>query len=379
MVFREIIFMQAPEQYVRYPLPIFNPEELHIGDIILCVYLILFPLISRAVDSLNFAEKSARRISQTGLVIVLFTTLLLLGTLHDSEFTKSTRIEKLFLHQEWDEVIAQYEENPSDNMIGQYYYNLALSMKGQLCNRMFHGNQDFGEKSLVLPSSLEHIDRSMYYYYAVGFINEAHHLAYESMVINGYRPENIKMLIKTDLINGKYKSAERYIDILKKTLHYRKWAKKHEKMINSPELIYADPDLGAKMRLLPKTDFFITQNDVINIDLMIRSNPENKIAFEYKLARLLLEKDFKSVVYQVKRMKDMDYNCLPMHIEEAIILFTHHNYELPYLGDFEVSQEVKNNFDQFIAAMNEKEKRTDIDRLIQSSWGTTYWYYFEFN
>ena len=101
MVFREIMFMQPPEQYVRYPLPIFYPKELHIGDIILCVYLILFPLISRAVESLRFTDKSARQISQISSVIVLFTTLLLLGTLHDSEFTKSTRIEKLFLHQEW--------------------------------------------------------------------------------------------------------------------------------------------------------------------------------------------------------------------------------------------------------------------------------------
>ena len=83
----------------------------------------------------------------------------MLGILHDSEFTKSTRIEKLFLHQEWDNVIAQHEEDPSDSIIGQYYYNLALSEKGQLCNRMFHGNQDFGENSLVLPSSLEYLDR----------------------------------------------------------------------------------------------------------------------------------------------------------------------------------------------------------------------------
>jgi len=378
ILFDKVLFVQPTERYFGYPLPLIYTEDLNPLDAILCIYLILFPLIVKTVGSIKINARFSRLISQRNSSVVLFITIVFLVAFHDSGLAKRTRIERLFIHQEWDKVIKQHEADPSDNIVGQYYYNLALSVKGQLCNRMFHGNQDFGERSLVLPSGREHIDRSMYYYYTVGFINEAHHLAYESMVINGYRPENIKMLIKTDLINGKYKSAEKYIEILKKTLHYRKWAVKYGKMLNSPELISADPELGEKMRLLPRIDFFITQNDVINIDCMLRSNPENKIAFEYKLARLLLAKDFKAVVYQVKRMGDMNYSHLPRHIEEAIILFTHHNHELPYLGDFEVSRELTNSFDQYLAAKQEIKTRTDVEGLVQSSWGNTFWYYFEY-
>jgi hypothetical protein len=287
-------------------------------------------------------------------------------------------MEKFFLHQELDKVIAAHEKNPSNHIIGAYYYNLALSEKGQLCDRMFHGRQDFGEKSLLIHSSREYINRSMYYYYTVGFINKAHHLAYESMVLNGYRPESIKMLIKTDLINGNFKSAERHIEILKKTLHYRKWAEKHELLLHHPDLVLSDPELGAKIKLAPREDFFITRNDVINIDLMIRSNPENKLAFEYKLARLLLEKEYKAVVYQVKKMKNMDYSFLPRHIEEAILLFIKQDHELPYLGDFELSPGLRNSFDQYMAAMKESTESTDAARLIQTSWGNTYWHYVDY-
>jgi hypothetical protein len=378
MVFQKVLFMQAPEQYLRYPLPIFYPKELHAGDIILSVYLILFPLILRVVESLKFTEKSARHISQISSAIVLFSTLLLLAALHDSEFVKSTRIEKLFFNREWDKVIVKYENEPANSIIDNYYYNLALSEKGQLCNRLFHGSQDFGERSLVLSSDQEYLNRSMYYYYTVGLVNEAHHLAFQSMVQNGYSPENVKMLIKTDLINGNYKSAERYIKLLKTTFHYRKWAEKYEKMLDSPDLILSDPELGTKKKLLPRTDFYITQDDDININLMLMSNQDNKLAFEYKLARLLLKKEYKAVVYQVKKMRYLNYNCLPQHIEEAIMLFIHHNYELPYLGEFEVSREVKNSFNQFLSAIKENKKSTGVEQLIQNSWGDTFWYYYEF-
>jgi len=378
ILFEKVLFVQPPEQFLGYPLPLIHPEDLHPLDAILCIYLILFPLIIRTAGSIKIHERTSQLISQRSSFIVLLVTIVLLVVFHDSELAKLTRIEKFFLHKEWDKVIVQYEEDPPENVIGQYYYNLALSEKGQLCSRLFHGNKDFSEGSLVLSPRRESLDRSKHYYYTVGFINEAHHQAYESMVINGYRPGNVKMLIKTDLINGNYRAAERYIEILKKTLHYRKWAEKHEKLLQSRDLISTDPELGEKIKLMPRTDFLITRNDVINIDLMLRSNPDNKLAFEYKIARLLLEKDYKAAVYQVKKMRDMNYSFLPRHIEEAIILFIGNNYELPYLGDFDVSRELENSFDQFSAAKQEHKKGTDIEGSIQSSWGNTFWYYFEY-
>ena len=362
-----------PEHYMGQPLPFHRPEHLRAGDVILCTYLILFPLMVRVAGSTRSPALKTERATDGISYVLLLITAIVLGALYDPEFAKLSRIERHFLRQEWEQVIEAHEKAPSDLIAGTYYYNLALSENGQLCNRMFHGLQESGEHSLLIHSSQDNIVRSMYYYYTLGFMNEAHHLAYESMVLNGYRPENIKMLIKTDLINGDHRSAERHIALLKKTLPYRKWAEKHERMLHKPERVLADPELGAKSKLLPRKDFFITPSDVLNIDLMLMSNPENKIAFEYKLACLLLEKDFKSVVYQVKKMQNMDYDCLPQHIEEAIIFFIRQNHELPYLGGFEPGPELRKHFDQFISAT--KTNDPGMDPSIQKTWGNTYWYY----
>ena len=70
----------------------------------------------------------------------------------------------------------------------------------------------------------------------------------------------------------------------------------------------------------------------------------------------------------------MGYGSLPHHIQEAIILFINQDHELPYLGDFELSPELRNSFDQYVAATKENKERTDIE----NTWGSTYWYYFEY-
>ncbi len=151
-----------------------------------------------------------------------------------------------------------------------------LSEKGELCSRMFFGRQSHGSMSLTLKRDDDQSYRAIYFYYAVGFTGEAHHLAYEQMVQHGYRPENIKMLIKTELINGNFKIAERYINVLKKTLHYKNWAEKYEKMLFKPELVNSDPELGEKIRLLPEKDFYIVTDDFRNIEMLLQVNPDNR-------------------------------------------------------------------------------------------------------
>jgi hypothetical protein len=379
-IFDNILFLQPAGRLLRYPFLMLGATNLHTSDIILCCYLVFFPLVVKVTEFIKINEKSSLILSKLGLIIVLAVTLLLIRKRYDPEFASYIRIEKLSFEKEWDKIIAQHEKAPSENVIGQYYYNLALTEKGQLCDRLFYGRQDYGAKSLVLPRSREYVNRSVYFYYSIGLINEAQHQAFESMVLYGYQPENMKMLVKTEIINGNFKSAERYLRVLKQTLHYRKWAGKYEKLLSEPATILSDPDLGEKIKLLPARDFFITQDDAANIDLMLMANPDNKKAFEYKMAWLLLEKNYKAVVYQVKKMKDMKYSYIPRHIEEAIILFINHGYELPYLGDFTISRETENRFNHFLTAIQLKKNKneTEPEKIMETSLEKTFWYYFEF-
>ncbi|MBP1667402.1 MAG: hypothetical protein H6Q23_2262 [Bacteroidetes bacterium] len=164
-----------------------------------------------------------------GTIIVLFTaTIFSLSLQNNPVIERIMKTEKLFIDRQADKVITYHEKYPSTNIIELFYYNLALSEKGQLCDRMFFVPQNSGPMSLSLEGNREQASRTMHYYYTIGLINEAHHLAFELMVQNGYTPENIKMLIRTELINNNFRVAERYLNVLKRTLKYSdKRGKKH--------------------------------------------------------------------------------------------------------------------------------------------------------
>ena len=173
-----------------------------------------------------------------------------------------------------------------------------------------------------MPWGDEHLNRGAYFYYSVGLINEAHRWAYEEMVVYGYRPQNIQILVKTNLINGNYSMAVKYINILKSTLFYRKWAEDYEKLTGNPDLIISHPELGAKLKILPKDNFFIQFTEPQNnLPLLLGSRPDNRKAFEYYISWLLLAKDVEGAVNNIKGLKDMGYNQIPRHLEEAVWIY----------------------------------------------------------
>ncbi|MBK7713042.1 MAG: hypothetical protein IPJ37_20460 [Bacteroidales bacterium] len=362
-----------------YPLFLNDTSRLTFFLALFSSLIILLPLFTKVSGSVLNDKKPGWNIPLIAMVTILPLTILILYKNFDPVTDGVMKFEKLVFKQDWDNIIRQHEKSQSDNIVEQYYYNLALSEKGQLCNRMFFGRQSYASLSLSLSRDDEQSYRSMYFYYTVGLTCEAHHLAYEQMVQHGYRPENIKMLIKTELINGNFRIAERYINVLKKTLHYRQWAVIYERMLFNPEMVKSDPELGRKMRLLPAEDFLIVTEDFRNLETMLKSNPGNRIAFEYKLARILLEKDLMEVGAEVKKFKGLGYEHFPRHIEEAIVSLVNVTKEFPDLGGLTISRETDQRFIKYFSDLKPfRGDRKLAEKGIKKAERNTFWYYLQF-
>ena len=383
-LFIEVLFFQSVEKILIYPLPIIDLLSHKVFFYLLSGFMVLFPLLVKASLILKIKKEYARIISLSTALVVFSLTIYLLSRLYDPKTANLYQIEKFVFEQDWDAVVEYHETFPSTNMIGQYYYNLALSEKDQLCDRLFFGRQDFGPNSLILPwdsQEATHLNRGAYFFYAIGMINEAHRWAFESMVLQGFRPENIKLLIKTNLINGHYKVAEKYIYVLKRTIHYRNWVKKYEEMVNNPALIKSAPELGKKMIINPDEDYFIALGDPkTNITSVLQVQPHNKRAFEYKMAWLLLNKNVLEVVNEIKLMKDMGYTRIPRHIEEAVFVFANLNQGVrPDLGGLTLSLETEVRFRNYAAAFQLSQVGgRNPEQEMRNVGGNTFWYYLHF-
>jgi hypothetical protein len=376
----KLVFLQPVEQFVLSPLPLLENSAYRLTFVILTGYILFYPVIVRIADRKFNNAFRRRNYSIISTITVFGVAIYILSRIFNPQTARVIELERMVFAEKWEDAIKFHEKKPSRNLIGQYFYNVALSETDQLCERLFYGEQDFLAGSLVLPWGDVHLNRGAYFYYAIGLINEAHRWAYEEMVVYGYRPQNIEMLVKTTLLNGDYRMARRYIHILKKTIFYRGWAKEFEKMADNPELIRSHPELGPKMKILPRNNFFIQFNvPQNNLPLILEGQPDNRKAIDYYLAGLLLTKKVEIAVSNIVNMKGSGYTSIPRHIEEAALMYYNSTRVFPELGGLSVTPDAMARFDKYFTSyMAARNNPATLKENMQKQFGDTFWYYFHF-
>jgi len=380
LVFWKLLFLQPFRQIIWSPLPLLDTAAYKATFLILTGYSIFFPLVGSIPIPLFNNRFNRWPYSVVSKVILLAMGLFLLIKEYDPQTAKVVELERAIYAEEWDEAIRLQEETPSRYRTGQYFYNIALSETGQLCDRLFGGAQDFGPNSLVLPWAVENLTNGAYFYLAIGLPNEAHRWAYEDMVVYGYRPQNIKLLAKTSLIYGDYRMAKKYANILKRTFYYRGWAKSLVEMADNPDLISSHPELMGKLEILPKSEFFTEYNQPENnLPLLLEAQPDNKKALEYLLAGLLLTKNLEGAANSIQGLKEAGYTRIPRHLEEAAMIFFSATNRFPDLGGLAISSETQARFEAYSTAYGEARRNPPTMREeLEAEFGDTFWFYLHF-
>jgi hypothetical protein len=344
----------------------------------LAAVLILLPLMK--INLLQKKYFSGFRVRLALPILFISASVLLVIKQMNPKDKSYFHVEKLFYQDKFDEIIDYNLKNPSTNILTGYLNNLALSERGKLTEMLFQFPQSADAKTLFLPWDMagEVLKRGGYFYYSIGMINEAHRWAYENMVMNGNSPEGLKMLIKTELISGNLAMAGKYIDMLGKSLFYRKDAAKFQKLAVDSGAFDQNPELVAKRRLKLKDDFFVlADKPLINLEAVIKSNPENRIALEYELAFLLLKKDFNGLVNVLSFYRSTFDQYLPLHVEEAVVA-----YKTLGIGDAAVIEtlnirpETIDRFTSYLQTLKQfGNNKAAAQQALYKSFGDTFWYY----
>jgi hypothetical protein len=250
---------------------------------------------------------------------------------------------------DWDMVLKRSKGKGTNNYLCQNCRNLALAEKGKLADNLFDYPQA-GIQNIIL-----NWDRTGYIsallsdvYFSMGHIAMSQKMAFESSGReNSYNPRMLKRLVQTNLIFGNYRVAEKYITLLEKTLHYRKWAHAQRQFLDNDSAVEADSLLAAKRRCL-FSEKTISANDGINSDLkhIIDHNPSHRASIQYLGAIYLLIKDihnFKGVMERYYGTPALPY--LPKAFQECMMLFTTTDAEI--LEHYDISEEVVQRYKAF--------------------------------
>ncbi len=189
----------------------------------------------------------------------------------------------LVRQQRWNDIIAKSEQKQPDLPMSVCATNLALGMTGQLGDRCFDFFQN-GDEGLMPPFernfSTTLLTGDMYF--LLGLVNTSQRYAFEAMEsIPNYNKSarTIKRLAETNLINGQYAVARKYLKMLQKTIFYKKWADRRMEMIDNPKLIVKHNVYGYLRKVRLTEDFLFSDQEIDKIcGQLLMHNKDNMMA-----------------------------------------------------------------------------------------------------
>lgn len=199
-------------------------------------------------------------------------------------------------HQQWNRILETANAEKPNNQIGVTVQNLALAMRGMLLDHMFEYNQN-GIAGL-LPDVQTDATSPMptaEAFYQLGMINVAQRTVFEAQesILDFQKSGRCyKRLAQTNLINGNYKVARKYLMALQKTFFYRTWANETLPLLENEKAIAKHPEYGRLRQCAYKNDFYFGDHVTPEMlkDLYF-SNKDNHMAYQYLVAYYLLTGD----------------------------------------------------------------------------------------
>lgn len=363
-----------------YPLPFWGVERMPLFAALLLyfpVVILLFSIYKQIrkkevlVVPWNYATILA------GSIIIIVGFVFIKTKSYDPKIEIFLGMDHYVQAEDWNKVIDLSKKYQGTNQLVLYYTNMALYKTGQFSNRMFDFPQH-GVDGLRLEWTRDEVTPFFggEIFYHLNYINEAYRWAFESMVAKGLNPRSLKRLVQTSLINGQYKLAAKYLNILDQTMFYKDWAAKYKTYVSDTAQISQNKELAEKRQFLAKNDFISYD---LGLPELLKEHPKNRMAFEYLMAVFLLNKDITNFAANIYRLKELGYREIPVNFEEALLFcMTYFKKDLVPEG-YSIRPATIQRKNEYIAQISRcGGDRDKAARVLYKQFGNTCWYYLHF-
>ena len=253
---------------------------------------------------------------------VLLTAVLLIPRGFEARKYELIEYDYLVRLNDWNAIIAKAERKSPDLPMSVSALNLALGMTNQLGERALDFYQHGSEG--LLPRFERNFTTAQVtgeIYFHLGLVNTAQRFAFESMEsLPNYNKSArvVKRLAETNLINGQYDVARKYLQMLEKTVFYRPWARRMMALLGNEEAINAHPLYGWLREVRLEDDFLFSEDELDKIcGQLFMHNQQNAMAMQYLVMAPLLDGDAQRFVnYLAYVQSKVKYN--PRYVREAV-------------------------------------------------------------
>jgi tetratricopeptide (TPR) repeat protein len=211
----------------------------------------------------------------------------------------------------------------------------------------------------------------------LGLINDAEHMAYEALEIQGDRPDLLRLLARINLLKNRPEAAQVFLNVLSLI--------PFQGEDTSEAWPAGTPINAAERACLDQMRARTMTNDVPHdsvgplLDVLLLANPTNRMAFEYAMAHDLTELDLKSAVDRLALIGQFPYPQIPRAYEEAVLLFEHLAGVSADLGGRSIQPSTIARFRRFREFGKRMQGNSAELVVMAAHFGDTYWCYYYAN
>jgi hypothetical protein len=306
--------------------------------------------VTSALWTGNRGHTSVRRWLVQALALIAVAGAVAYGSLDKKQKTHFA-VDYYAYHKMWPEVLIEGRKGSDDPFV-MHAVNRALYHTGQLGDSMFAWSQN---PTYLL---LEGTDDPWTYWqrFAVhlelGFINSAENALTECLAGMGDRPMILQQLAIVNMVKGNLDTARVYLHVLNATLFHTDWAKHYLDLLERDPNLASDRDIQDLRSIAMDEDYpSLRLSEESMLSCLLRRNARNRMAFEYLMASHLLNRQLTRFVKRVDELRDMGYETLPRHYEEAILVYAATARTTVQLSDFKPRDEVRQQMEHFLRTL----------------------------
>jgi len=358
--------------YYRYP-----------GVTFLLIYIVMalaafIPFLGMVHPHSSALQKwqKSKWVMVVAYVIVLFASVCGIRTSFDELTYEMIDYDFWIRTEQWNKIIDHAEKKPATSPLSVSSVNLALSQTGQLPDRLFEFYQNGAEglfpvfsRDMTSPVFTSEV------FYRLGMVNDAERYMFEAQeAIPNFRKSArlTRRIAECEIINGNYEVAAKLLRRLQKTIFYSNWANQTMALLGNEKAINRHPIYG-KLRKYreKKQDFLFSDREMDQmLGLLFLNDKSNKMAYEYLMCYVLLQRDFNKFMQYYPLGRFVGYDHIPRSFQEILIeqwMKTHNDPRtIPYSVD---AQNVNNtlNFIQ-IYLRNPKDPQLSQQPYVSNAW-----------
>lgn len=344
--------------YYRFPVTL---------PYMLVAILVVICLLAYFANKLPKAKQWVA-VAEVMLVLIVFGGLVDLS--YDKKKYELIEYDYLVRVRDWSAIIAKAEKQTPDLPMSVSATNLALAMTNQLGDRAFDFYQR-GPQGLFpkFERNFASTQLTGEIYFHLGLINTAQRLAFEAMEATPNYNKSarvVKRLAETNIINGQYKIAGKYLRMLEKTIFYRPWAQRMIAILGNEKAINEHPLYGTLRQYKLQKDILFSDSELDHIcGQLFLHNQQNLMAAQYLLLMPLLDRDIERFMAYVKVVQNrIQYN--PRSCQEAIAFAFMRQGQQPPQGI--VNQLILNQMNDFARIYSSNKNSPELHRFKNTVW-----------